>query len=139
MMDQKITIPLTNQISEIERLSNVVNEFGEKHSVSSEAMFAMNLALEEILINVIKHGYADEGAHEIEVRLSFDDGEMIAEVEDDGIAFNPLDAPIPDITKPLEERPIGGLGIHLTRTMMDRTAYQRLGNKNILLMAKKAG
>ncbi|HZS48037.1 MAG TPA: ATP-binding protein [Blastocatellia bacterium] len=137
MMDQKITIPLTNQISEIERVSDIVNQIGGQHDLSGEVLFAMNLALEEILINVIKHGYKDDNEHEIIVRLSLENGELTAEVEDDGIAFNPLDAPTPDINAPLEERPIGGLGIHLTRTMMDRTEYRREDNRNILTVSKK--
>ena len=138
MTDEKISIKLVNQVSEIERLSEIVNEFGQTHQLAEEALFAMNLALEEILINVIKYGYKDTDEHEIAVRLWVHDSDLAAEVEDDGAQFNPLESPPPDITKPLEERPIGGLGIHLVRTMMDKTEYRRENERNVLSVAKKA-
>jgi len=59
------------------------------------------------------------------------------EVEDDGRQFNPLELPEPDLEKKLEERPIGGLGIHLVRNLMDELEYRRTHNKNILIMKKK--
>jgi serine/threonine-protein kinase RsbW len=64
-------------------------------------------------------------------------GELKAEVEDDGQPFNPLEAPEVDTTKPLEERTIGGLGIHLVRKLMDGLDYQRQGDRNLLTMKKK--
>jgi serine/threonine-protein kinase RsbW len=75
----------------------------------------LNLALEEILTNVICYGYADDREHEIRVRLRAQSGEVRIEVEDDGQPFNPLEAPEFDITKLLEETTIGGRGIHLVR------------------------
>jgi len=55
------------------------------------------------------------------------------------VPFNPLDAPIPDITLPIEERRVGGLGIHLVRQFMDTLAYERRGERNYLLMKKSLG
>ena len=63
-------------------------------------------------------------------------GEVKAEVEDDGQPFNPLEAPEADTTKPLEERTIGGLGIHLARKLIDGLEYQRQEGKNLLLLKK---
>lgn len=62
---------------------------------------------------------------------------MTAEVEDDGRPFNPLEAPEPDLAAPVEERKVGGLGIHLIRNMMDHLEYRRLQGTNLLVMKKK--
>ena len=137
MTDEKISIKLESKVSEIGRLSEIVNEFGQYHQLTEECLFAVNLALEEILINVIKHGYGSNSEREIDVRIWLSDDELRAEIEDDAPAFNPLELDAPDITKPLEEREIGGLGVHLVRTMMDRTEYRREGERNILFIAKK--
>ena len=90
----------------------------------------------EILTNIISYGYTDSGEHEITVRLSIEPGEMRVDVEDDGKPFNPLEAPEVDTTKPLEERALGGLGVHLVRKLTDGLEYQRHEGKNLLIMKK---
>jgi len=97
----------------------------------------VNVSLEELLTNVISYGYEDTQEHEIILRLSFADGEMTAEIEDDGRPFNPLEMTEPDINKPLEERQVGGLGIYLVRKFMTNLAYQRHEGKNRLTLKKK--
>jgi serine/threonine-protein kinase RsbW len=99
----------------------------------------LNLALEEILNNIISYAYTDSREHEIKVRLSAQPGEIRAEVEDDGQPFNPLEAPEPDTAKSLEERTIGGLGIHLVRKLMDDIEYKRQGERNFLSMKEHRG
>jgi anti-sigma regulatory factor (Ser/Thr protein kinase) len=136
-MTDRLTVTLLSRRSELARLSEIVEEFGARHGLPPKVLFALNLALEEILINVISHGYRDAADHQIVVRLTLDGAEVRAEVEDDGQPFNPLQAPEPDVSKPLEDRPIGGLGIHLTRKMMDGLDYRRHGDKNLLVMRKK--
>jgi anti-sigma regulatory factor (Ser/Thr protein kinase) len=96
----------------------------------------LNIALEEILTNIISYGYTDDREHVIRVRLSVQPGEVKAEVEDDGQPFNPFEAPEVDTAKPLEERAIGGLGIHLVRKLMDGLEYQRQEGKNLLVIKK---
>jgi anti-sigma regulatory factor (Ser/Thr protein kinase) len=136
-MDDRLTVTLLSHTSEIQRVGDLVQEFGERHDLPTNVTFALGLALEETLMNVISYGYRDNGDHQIVVRVSVDQGEVRAEVEDDARPFNPLEVPEPDITKPLEDRPIGGLGIHLTRKMMDSLDYRRHGEKNLLTMRKK--
>lgn len=136
-MDDRLTVTLLSHKSEIQRVNELVQEFGERHGLPPKVLFAVTLALEEILMNVISYGYPDATDHEITVRVSVDQGEVRAEVEDDARPFNPLEAPVPDTSKSLEERPIGGLGVHLTRKVMDALDYHRQGNKNLLIMRKK--
>ncbi len=136
-MDEAITIRLKNSLSEIERLARIVEEFGERHQIEFRSVYNMNLALEEVVTNVISYGYDDGAEHEIITRLLLHEGEWTAEVEDDGKPFNPLEAPEPDTAQSLEERRIGGLGIHLVRNLMDQLEYRRNQGKNLLIMSKK--
>jgi anti-sigma regulatory factor (Ser/Thr protein kinase) len=100
-------------------------------------VFRLTLVLEEIITNVISYGYDDGLEHQISVRLSLKDPNMKVEVEDDGRSFNPLEAPPPDMGKPLTEMQVGGLGIHLVREMMDELEYRRENHKNLLLLKMK--
>jgi anti-sigma regulatory factor (Ser/Thr protein kinase) len=133
----KIFLELKNEPSEFERLNRTLAEFAERHHLSAKVLFDMTLALEEILTNVISYGYDDGKEHQILVRLALEKGNFTAEVADDGRPFDPLAVPEPDTEKPVEERPVGGLGIHLARKLMDGFEYKRQGNKNLLIMKKK--
>jgi anti-sigma regulatory factor (Ser/Thr protein kinase) len=73
---------------------------------------------------------------EIVVRLRRRRREVVAEVEDDGRPFDPLQAPPPDLSAPLAERRVGGLGLHFVRNLMDQVSYARVGTRNILKMLK---
>ena len=117
-----------------ERLNQLVSDFAESHGLPSELVFRLTLVLEEIITNVISYGYEDEMEHEISVRLSWEDPDMKIEVEDDGRPFNPLEAPPPDMVKPLAEKPVAGLGIHLVREMTDKLEYRRENDKNLLVL-----
>jgi serine/threonine-protein kinase RsbW len=136
-MTETLEINLTNKLSELDRFNQTLAEFGRRHSLADKVVHDLSLALEEILTNIISYGYADNREHEIRVRLNVQPGEVRAELEDDGQPFNPLAAPGPDTTKPLEERTIGGLGIHLVRNLMDGLEYKRQGDRNLLTMIKK--
>ena len=128
---------LKNHLSEVTKLYEKLEAFGQAQHISESVLASMNLALEEILANIISFGYTDTEEHEISLRLILEEENLIAEIEDDAAPFNPLDAPHPDITLPIEERPIGGLGIHLTKKMMDEITYAQQDGKNILRLRKR--
>src|SRR5262245_8618221 len=137
-MTESLEIKLHNKLSELDRFNQTLTEFGQHHGLAPKVVYDLNLALEEILTNIITYGYTDSREHEITVRLSIQPpGAVRIEVEDDGQPFNPLDAPEADTTKPLEERTIGGLGIHLVCKLMDGLEYRRQGDTNLLIMKKK--
>ncbi|MGH7930038.1 MAG: SpoIIE family protein phosphatase, partial [Candidatus Binatia bacterium] len=138
-MGEALEIKLTNQLSDLERFNQSLTEFGRRHGLAAKVVHDLNLALEEILTNVISYGYTDNRQHEIRVRLSVQPGEVKAEVEDEGQAFDPLEAPEPDTAQSLEEREIGGLGIHLVRKLTDSLEYKRQGDRNLLTIRKKTG
>ena len=137
-MSKSISVELKNDVIELGRMSRIVGEFCASNKLPSEMVFALTLCLEEIITNVITYGYDDNDEHVIIVRLSLHQGQVCIQVEDDGKPFNPLQVDAPDIDKPLKERPIGGLGIHLVRNHMDSLKYQRKDERNLLIMKKKA-
>lgn len=131
-----LEISLENKVAELERLRQALTDFGRRHGLSPGVVHDLDLALEEILTNIITFGYTDSSAHEIRVSLRVQPGEARIDVEDDGRPFNPLEAPEPDTTTPLEERAVGGLGILLVRQRMDDIEYTRHGGRNLLTIRK---
>ena len=136
-MTEHLEITLQNKLSEIGRFYQILMEFGQQHGLPDKVMHDFNLAVEEILTNIISYAYTDSREHEIKVCLEVRPGEVKAKVEDDGQPFNPLEAPEPDIAKSLEERTIGGLGIRLVRKLMDGLEYKTQADKNLLTITKK--
>lgn len=133
-MTAERTLALTNDLAEIERVSRLVEAFGEEHALPARVVFDVNLALDEILTNIISYAYEDGTRHTITVRLRLADGRLHVEVEDDGRAFDPLTVAEPDIEGPAEDRPIGGLGLRLVRKLMTGLAYTRKEGTNVFAM-----
>lgn len=131
-------IHLKNDLTEIERLTQQVERFGEEHDLAPKVVFDLQLALEEVFTNIVSYGYEDDQVHEVHVEIAVQDGTVTVRVEDDGRPFDPLQKPPPDVTAPLEERAVGGLGIYLVRKLMDSAEYRREGGRNILLLSKKS-
>jgi anti-sigma regulatory factor (Ser/Thr protein kinase) len=134
---ESFEIKVHNELSELESANLAMTEFGRQLGVPESVLHDLTLVLGELLTNIVSYGYTDAGKHEITVRFGVEAEEIGLEVEDDGKPFNPLEVPEPDTTKPLEERPIGGLGIHLVRKLTDRLEYQRHEGKNLLVMKKR--
>ena len=97
----------------------------------------LRLVAEELVTNVAKHAYAPEAAAAMEMRVSTDAGAVSLEFRDSGRPFDPLAQPSPDLDAPLEERPIGGLGLTLLRALVDEATYAREGPVNVLRLVKR--
>lgn len=95
------------------------------------------IAVEEIFVNIAHYAY-QPGSGEAVVRVSADE-DIVIEFEDGGIPYDPTDTAAPDIDASLDERQIGGLGIFMTKKMMDNVSYRREGDKNILVIKKGTG
>ena len=95
--------------------------------LSEEAVLDLRLVAEEILTNVAKYGHDDDAEHWVRVRLSLVSGEVTLEFTDDGRPFDPRAAKPPDLV-PGGERPLGGLGLELVRSLVDAVEYARLGS-----------
>jgi anti-sigma regulatory factor (Ser/Thr protein kinase) len=130
------SLVLRSDRTELRRLGELAERFGADHHLSDDDVMAINLVLDEVVTNVIEHGYADSGGHKIHVSLALDGAALTIRVEDEGRAFDPTRAPPPDLDRPLEERQVGGLGIHIVRSVMDAVDYERRDGKNVLTMRK---
>ena len=127
---------IRNRVSELDALAAGLEKFCLSGGMSPDEFSEIRLAVEEAVSNTIRHGYDDDRPHEIIVRAAVDGGRLKLEIEDDAKAFDPLAAPMPDLTLPVEEKPIGGLGLLLVRTVADSVEYKREGNRNLLRLAR---
>lgn len=131
------SIILTNDISEINKLSEFVEEIGNELSLAPDIVFNLNLVLEEAVVNIINYAYPKEEHQSIYLSATLHEGSIILVLTDTGVEFDPTMAPEADITLSAEERPIGGLGIFLIRQIMNEVRYDRIDGKNVLTMEKK--
>ena len=122
---------LDNLETMLDFIEHSVKEVGFDAKKSNE----VRLASEEVLVNVINYAYPDKQGN-IEIACTADDKRLLLEIVDWGIPFNPLLLLEPDIKSPMEKRKIGGLGIYMVRSIMDRVDYRRDEDKNILTLTK---
>jgi anti-sigma regulatory factor (Ser/Thr protein kinase) len=129
-------IPVRSRLDEIPRVSRLVEAFGEAQGIPRDICLCLNLALDEVLTNIVSYAYADAGEHEILVRLRLDAADVVLQVEDDGRAFDPLGRPRVDLDARAGSDTVGGLGIELVRRVMDDVTYRRVSGRNVLVMRK---
>lgn len=134
---QQQILTLRNELNELTRLVEFVDAFCDPLHFSEPDKLALHLTLEEAVTNVILHGYKTPGGHSFSVSLSLNEEERVtAVVTDDAPPYDPLARSAVDITAPLAEREIGGLGIHLVKKMMDVAKYERREGRNILTLER---
>lgn len=132
---RKITIK--NTIEEVQRAIIAFEEFAAAHSIPTNLMLKVNIVLDELLSNIVKYSFPDGKEHVIDITLElFTTGKLTLCLTDEGVPFNPFSAPDPDLSIPLEEREIGGLGILIVKRLMDEYHYKRQANLNITSMIK---
>lgn len=124
----------------LEAVNDFIHEQIKSFSCQSQTLFQIDLAVEEIFVNISHYAYSpDKGTVQIDcsVEKTADaPAKVTVSFTDSGKAFNPLEKPDPDITLSVEEREIGGLGIFLTKKYMDSVLYERKDNQNILTFTK---
>jgi len=136
MVEGQISFELKNNLSELEKLGKYVVEFARSLGISHKTIFQLKFSMEEIFVNIISYGYPDQEEHWIKVLIAHENSMLIMRIEDDGIPYNPLNSEPPDVGTPIENRKIGGLGIHLTKHLITDMAYSRCGDRNILVLKK---
>ena len=136
-MTDFVELRLANDLSGLTQLAGCVESFGAAQHLPTDIVNALNVVLDEAVSNAISHGYDAGVRGEIVVQMRRAPDRVLLEVEDDGRPFDPLQTPPPDLTLPLERRPIGGLGVHLIRNLMDEVSYARIGGRNVLKMVKR--
>ena len=117
---------------ELADLVAAIEVLGEQDGWSGDLTFRVSLVVDELAQNVVDYAYTDTHG-DVEVAVTSRDETVVIEIVDEGQPFDPLtEAPAPDLTSPIEDRPIGGLGVHFTRTLMDNVEYSRESGKNCL-------
>ena len=128
---------LHNDVREIPRLADFVEEVAAGTSLGMADVMSLNLALEEAVTNVIMYAYPSGTDGLVDIEAAYTDGWLNFTVTDSGKPFDPTAAGPVDTSLPVEERPIGGLGIHLVRQIMDEVSYARIDDRNVLTLRKK--
>jgi serine/threonine-protein kinase RsbW len=124
----------------IRRIAEDFDAFGTAGRLPPEVVRAVQVALDEMLSNTVRHGYRNCGeGHEIEVRFQLEEGVLEVTIEDDAPPFDPLAAPLPVPTEGLPSPRAGGLGILLTRRLMDEVEYERAKDRNRVVLRKRTG
>ena len=118
----------------LRHMEREVDEFGRQEQWPEALTFRIHLIIEELGLNAMTYG----GSSDVEVTITSEADAVVIEISDDGSPFDPLqDAPEPDVHAALEDRPIGGLGVHLVRTLTDEMSYRREGGRNRLTLVTR--
>ena len=131
------SIILANDIAEISKLAQFIEEIGDAFSLSPDVVFNLNLVLEEAVVNVINYAYPKEEHQSIYLSAKLLEGSIVFVLTDTGLEFDHTKAPDADITLSADDRPIGGLGIFLIRQIMNEVKYERIDGKNVLTLEKR--
>lgn len=131
------SIILANEISEISKLNEFIDDIGNEFSLAPDVVFNLNLVLEEAVVNIINYAYPKEEHEKIYLSARLHEGSIILILTDTGKEFDPTMAPEADVTLSADERQIGGLGIFLIRQIMNEVKYERIEGKNVLTLEKK--
>jgi serine/threonine-protein kinase RsbW len=130
-------IRLANRLSELDRLHAFFDELGGRSDWPDKLKWDLTLSCEELLTNTINYGFPrDDGNYLITVAVKAEPGRIEITLEDEGIAFNPLEQEQPDIHLGIEERDIGGLGIFFVRKLMSEVVYERTDAGNRIVLRK---
>jgi phosphoserine phosphatase RsbU/P len=130
------TLQLVNSMEELRRLLSFTQEFSSIHGISREDQIDLDVILEEMVTNVFKYGGLPPGSEACSIELTLSGRELGIRITDGGIPFNPLDHPEVDTAKGIEERPIGGLGIHFVKNLTVSQSYEYRERRNILTLTK---
>jgi anti-sigma regulatory factor (Ser/Thr protein kinase) len=128
---------IRNEIGDLAIVRDGLNRFCAEHAVAENTETQLQVALDEIVSNIIKYAWPEGGSHELSVSMSADATSIRMEVVDDGCAFDPLTVAPPEEPPPGAERRPGGLGIHMTRQLVDDIACFRENERNHVLLTKR--
>jgi serine/threonine-protein kinase RsbW len=131
-------IIINNNIDQLDIIQQFLEELGMEWQLENELIFELNLVLEEYFTNLVNYGYHDRDDHEIIIEISLEEMLLKIIITDDSHSFNILELPEnEEIEKPVEERRIGGLGVHFIKKLTDYLEYQSDGAKNRMVMLKR--
>lgn len=129
-------LSVSNDLGDIPRVVLAFEEFCSRHGLEDAITQGANIALDEILTNVVKYAFTDGEPHEIYVELRAQKDKLIIQVKDDGTPFDPMQVSAPELSDDIVDRQVGGLGIYLTRRIMDGVRYRRVRGWNVTTLEK---
>ncbi len=128
ILEGQLNLTIKNELSELTQVNATIAQFLNEHHVPHKASYAVNLAIDELVVNVMRYAYVDDDTHWIELELAIQGDQVILRIVDDGRPFDPRTGPALDLHA--EERQVGGLGLILVLDMVDTLKYQRVEEKN---------
>ncbi|MCY4026579.1 MAG: ATP-binding protein [Acidobacteria bacterium] len=132
-----LRVSVAPRLSGVGNVSRIVEEFGDANGLAEPQVYAVNLALDELIANAVTHGFAGVAEPRIEIGLRVDDDRLVLTLTDNAAPFDPTrHAGAADIESPLEERSADNLGLHLVKSMADRVRYEFTAGRNHLTMER---
>lgn len=121
----------------LDKVLEFINTELFKFGCEEDIMTKIDIAVEEIFVNISSYAYEEKGDVEVSCKVYPDNLTVEIELKDSGIPYNPLERENPDVDMPIEKRGIGGLGIFITKRLMDDVRYKFENGKNVLIICKK--
>ncbi len=137
-MTQKYQICRSAQVDSLQPIREFIKESAAEHAwIEPDFLYDLQLAVDEASTNIITHGYQGMDAGTMIVELEIDEQQVFIQITDFGHAFEPANAPAPDVEAALEDRPLGGFGLFFIYQSMDDVNYTTNGFANQLLLVKR--
>lgn len=131
-MADGIDITLTADAGALPVVESALEIFVEENELPPRTGYTLALIVEELVTNIVKYGYAGADAGPLKLTVKLDDGRVVGTLVDAGAPFDPTSMAAPDVEAEMEERRIGGLGVHLVRTMSEDFTYRRDDGHNVI-------
>ena len=133
-MADEMQVSIPGRLSEVDAVARQVEEFGDAHGLPGPKVYVINLALDELITNVVSYGFGGVPEPEIRITLRRERDALVLIMEDNGQPFDPTQEVPTDVTSPLTERPVGGLGLHLVKNFADRLSYEFADGRNRVIV-----
>ena len=133
-MPDALHVSIVPRVTELHKLSRLVEEYGDSRGLPEPTVFMVNLALDELITNSCMHGFGGVAEPRIDIGIHVEGDTLVLAVEDNGAPFDPTADTKPDLASALEDRQIGGLGLHLVKTFASRLRYEFVDGRNCLTL-----
>jgi anti-sigma regulatory factor (Ser/Thr protein kinase) len=134
---QSVELNIGNDPAGLAMARDALDRLGDAHAIPGRVVVALQVALDEIVSNVLRYARGEGGACDVHIRLAVTSAGVELTVTDDGLAFDPRQVPAPVPTPPGQRRQPGGVGIHMVRQLVDSFDYQRVDGHNRTTLTKR--
>ncbi len=133
-MRDELCVSLLPKLSAVRGLAQMVEEFGDANKLPEQTIYMINLAVDELITNTVSYGLQGVTQPRIEITLKVKGTVLALTVVDNGLQFDPTQDTNPDLSSAVDDRPIGGLGLHLVKAFTDRMKYEYVDGENRLTL-----